>query len=198
MQKNRKLFVAVMGEQDSGKSATWNALFNVTIDTNFLRRGENVRPLKLTEFLDTDIFLFPGSIQENGWTKEEFNKEFKRLCLDKNVKIVLCSLQTHTNKNDTITVTAPEVLKFVNLHDFDIFIQWLYPGHNSRNEERKYEQTIGDDIIHLMSIESVIGISREDATETGNKKQKPKERALKLKEIIYGWILSRESDFLIR
>ena len=50
MQKNRKLFVAVMGEQDSGKSATWNALFNVTIDTNFLRRGENVRPLKLTEF----------------------------------------------------------------------------------------------------------------------------------------------------
>ena len=87
-----------MGEQNSGKSWTWRALFDTR---KALKTFQNLRRLKLNDYLQTDVYLFYSSPQENKMKNLEFETELlkKRKRFDGtpncDVKIVLCSLQTY-------------------------------------------------------------------------------------------------------
>ncbi len=179
-EKKKKLFVVVLGEQNSGKSRTWMRLFH---SDNPLRTRSLERELKLNDYLNVNVFLFYGSFQERDRTFQEFKDEFKKKCLDNDVQIVLCSLQTHSSGD---IVTTREILDFVCTNGFDIYIQWLYPGSRSSDEERNFTDTIERDIIDLMRVNSVIGISNVNARQVLDQ-----DRAERLRTIILGWILSR-------
>jgi septin family protein len=56
-----RLFVAVLGNRNSGKSTTWNRLFEATVKT-----GKIQRSLHLNCAQTVDVFLINGSPQERG------------------------------------------------------------------------------------------------------------------------------------
>jgi ABC-type dipeptide/oligopeptide/nickel transport system ATPase component len=175
-EKNKKLFVAILGKGDSGKSITWEALFRVKH-----RTGRRI--LHLSKYIQTEVYLFNSSPQERPWTKDEFIHEFKKRCIDDEANIVLCSLQSHLTPHmrDKNIIDAKEVLEIARKNRYDIFIQWLNPGFKSGVDTTK---DVEKKIIDLMSINSVIGATKEDA---GNK---PEIRAEKLRSVILGWINS--------
>ena len=174
--ENEKLFVAVLGEPDSGKSKTWYELFKAP-------RKSGEKELVLNEYIQTEVYVFVSSPQENEWTRNEFLENFKKI--NEEIKIVLCSLQTHLTpsmKSKKI-VSAKEVLDIARDNGYEIFIQWLNPGYkwgeDTTPDVEKY-------IIELMDIESLIGMTKVDAQNTP-----AEERAEKLRNIILGWINSR-------
>lgn len=174
-EKNKKLFVVVLGEQNSGKSFTWETLFGRKI-----QKGKKF--LNLNDDLQAKVYIFVSSPQENLWTKERFLKEFK--IANSVANIILCSLQTHLtgNMNKRNVVTAREVLEIANRNEYDIFMQWLNPGRRSGIDNQR---DVERQIITLTEIDSVIGMKKEDA------RNQAEIRAEKLKVIILGWILSQ-------
>ena len=174
-EKKKKLFVVILGEPKSGKSSTWEALFGRRI-----QKGKKI--LNLNKYLQTTIYIFVSSPQENYWTKERFLKEFK--IADSKSNIVLCSLQTNLtgNMNRRNVVTKEDVLEIANKNGYDIFIQWLNPGCKSGED---IHTDVEHQIIRLTETASVIGMKKEDAR---NQKEI---RAEKIRTIMLGWILSR-------
>lgn len=174
-EKNKKLFVVILGEPKSGKSSTWNALFERRI-----QKGKKI--LKLSDYLQTTVYIFVSSPQENYWTKERFLKELK--IANNTSNIIFCSLQTHLtgNMNRRNVVTAREVLEIASKNGYDIFIQWLNPGCRSDVDNHR---GIENQIIELTEIDSVIGMKKEDAI------NQAEIRAEKLRIMALGWILSR-------
>lgn len=58
---SNRLFVAVLGNQHSGKSTTWNELFGKKVST-----GNRPRILKLSRSECVEVFLISGSNEERG------------------------------------------------------------------------------------------------------------------------------------
>jgi septin family protein len=54
-----RLFVGILGNRNSGKSTTWNTLFNSTV-----RTGKNSRTLALYGGECVEVFLISGSPEE--------------------------------------------------------------------------------------------------------------------------------------
>lgn len=76
-----RLFVAVMGNRNSGKSMTWNTLFGATV-----RTGKHARNLALYGGECCEVFLISGSPEERG----EYVGDILE---DNDCRIVLCSVQ---------------------------------------------------------------------------------------------------------
>ena len=109
-----RLFVAVLGRRNSGKSSTWNSLFGRTV-----RRGQYPRYLEVRPGEQVEVFLVSGSFEER--------KEYAGDILDdQNARIVLCSIQYVEEVDQTI--------QYVVDKGFDIFIQWLNPGFSDSAE----------------------------------------------------------------
>jgi hypothetical protein len=107
-----RLFVAVIGSRNSGKSTTWNTLFGREV-----RTGKEPRILELNDDgRSTEVFLISGS-----------NEEKHRYAADvlKNVdcRIVLCSVQYVEEAFDS---TWDHIFS----EGFAIYAQWLNPGHD--------------------------------------------------------------------
>jgi len=172
MGEKEKLFVAVLGGEESGKSSTWEELLEV-------RKGFKTgsKELMLDDYLFTDIYVFNGSPQERGWTRTDFEAVFIKV---KKYNIILCSLQLH---EDIDTISAREILEFVKDKGYDIFVQWLNPEYTHGEDTTP---DVEKKIIELMGIESVVGITKVDAENVS-----AKERAEKLRKVILGWINSR-------
>jgi len=104
-----RLFVAVMGNRNSGKSTTWNTLFSKVV-----RTGKNERRLELYPGVCVDVFLVSGSFEE----RKEYAEE---KLADNDASIVLCSIQYISQVRTT--------LDYAFEAGFSVHIQWLNPGY---------------------------------------------------------------------
>ncbi len=111
--KNDRLFVGVLGHQNSGKSETWNRLFGKTV-----RRGRNSRPLTVGNRECADVFVVSGSFEERG----EYAGD---VLSDQTARIILCSIQYNDDSWQT--------LKYAHESGFDVFVQWLNPGYSDKS-----------------------------------------------------------------
>ncbi len=109
------LVVSVLGNRNSGKSSTWNALFGQTV-----RTGSQIRRLYLTATEYIEVFLVSGSPEErNTYVGDIIGGHAPR--------IILCSMQYRTDVTQTIDY-------FIQ-HDYSIYTQWLNPGFSDAARE---------------------------------------------------------------
>jgi hypothetical protein len=114
MQMADRLFVAILGNRNAGKSTTWNHLFDPTGKTT-VRTGRNPRDLYLNAAQWVEVFLVSGSPEERELLVGKIlPKELPQ--------IVLCSAQYHQDVKGTFD--------YFFRKDYEIFVQWLNPGYN--------------------------------------------------------------------
>ncbi len=111
-----RLLVAVLGNRNSGKSTTWNRLFDATVKT-----GKYQRQLYLNKAQYVNVFLISGS-------PEEREIEVGELLPDPLPQIVLCS----TQYRDDVTETYDHFFR----RGYDVLVQWLNPGHGDESDYR--------------------------------------------------------------
>lgn len=109
-----RLFVAVLGNRNSGKSTTWNDLFGRTVKT-----GKQSRSLELRQGECVDVFLVSGSFEERSLYAGDVLE-------DQNSRIVLCSMQ--------YTEDVAKTLDYVKEKGFALYVQWLNPGYSDTGE----------------------------------------------------------------
>ena len=132
-----RLLVAVVGNRNSGKSYTWNMLFNRPVIT-----GTNERPLSLGNDQCVSVFLVSGSPEE----REIYVGEI----VNSDARIVLCSLQYRNDVFDSF--------QYFFARGFFPFVHWLNPGYNDPDAERDCLNLVP----YLLAANSLIGI--RDAT----------------------------------
>jgi hypothetical protein len=108
------LLVAVLGNQHSGKSTTWNRLFDPTGKTK-VRTGKHPRSLYLNPAQYVEVFLISGSAQER-------EIEVGEILPEGNPEIVLCSAQYREDVTETFDYFLAK--------GYEVFVQWLNPGHD--------------------------------------------------------------------
>lgn len=111
-----KLVVGVLGNQNSGKSFSWNTLFGETVKT-----GKYQRKLWLNNCEYVDVFLVSGSPEE----RETYVGE---IITDDRPAIVLCSMQYRQDVSKTID--------YFSKNDYELFIQWLNPGRSDSSKSQ--------------------------------------------------------------
>ena len=104
-----RLLIAVLGNRDSGKSTTWNRLFDGTVKT-----GKNKRRLYLNGAQWVEVFLVSGSPEE----REMYIS--KILPPESLPQIVLCSTQYREDVRETFD--------FFFREGYEVIVQWLNPG----------------------------------------------------------------------
>jgi hypothetical protein len=155
------LFMGVLGHRDSGKSTTWNDLFESPVKT-----GKNLRQLYLNESEYVDVFLISGSPEEREIDVADILKEQKP-------SIVLCSVQYRPD--------VVETFDFFKENEYDLFVQWLNPGYEDEAE------TIGFDYLGLTNWLLASGATLS----MRNGKAKTDTRVQEIIDFIYGWAESR-------
>jgi hypothetical protein len=111
---SERLFVAVVGNRNSGKSTTWNSLFGGTV-----RTGKHSRHLELFDGECCEVFLVSGSPEERG----EYAGD---ILANTDCRIVLCSAQ--------YTAAVQSTFAFVIESRFDLCVQWLNPGFTDNGQ----------------------------------------------------------------
>ena len=109
-----RLFVAVLGNRNSGKSITWNKMFGRTV-----RTGNQERKLELLSGEFVDVFLVSGSFEERNLYAGDVLE-------DQDCRIVLCSIQ--------YTDEVARTLNYVRSKGFDLCVHWLNPGYDDGGE----------------------------------------------------------------
>jgi hypothetical protein len=104
-----RLLIAVLGNSNSGKSETWNRLFNATVKT-----GKHERTLYLNSAQYVRAFLINGSPQEREVDVED-------LLPDPLPSLVLCSTQYRADAKDTYN--------YFFRKGYEVVVQWLNPGY---------------------------------------------------------------------
>lgn len=130
-----KLLVSVLGNRDSGKSHTWNTLFD-----GIVRTGKDERRLYFNECKYVNVFLVSGSPEE----REIYVGD---IVTAQNPKIVLCSAQYREDVTETF--------KYFLENSYFIFTHWLNPGYS--DYDTLYFDYLG--IFNwLLSQQSIVGI----------------------------------------
>lgn len=114
-----RLLVATLGMRNSGKSTTWNRLFNGTVKT-----GKYERPLYLNRAQAVDVFLVSGS-------PEEREIEVGDILPEPLPQIVLCSTQYREDVTETFD--------YFFRKGYEVFVQWLNPGYS---DSESYSDTL--------------------------------------------------------
>lgn len=109
-----RLFIAVLGNRNSGKSTTWNSLFGRTVKTGKQSRHLTLRPGECVE-----VFLVSGSFEERNLYAGDVLE-------DQDSRIVLCSMQ--------YTEEVSKTLSYAKDKGFDLYVQWLNPGYSDPGE----------------------------------------------------------------
>lgn len=159
---NNRLFIGVMGNRNSGKSKTWQTLF----EQSDIRTGKCLRPLYFFDDSYVNVFLINGSPQEREVEIESLLPEGEL------PDIILCSMQYASSAKKTI--------KWALKMGYFLFIHWLNPGYK---DIAIYDDDIGLQKIILDS-DSMFGIR--------NGKVHLKSRTQEIKDYIYGWAKSRD------
>lgn len=105
-----KLLVSVLGNSHSGKSYTWDTLFNATV-----RTGKEERRLYFSDREYVKVFLVSGS-------PEERKTYVGVLVTAEEPRIVLCSTQYRESVKNTFSY-------FIE-NGYFLFVHWLNPGHS--------------------------------------------------------------------
>lgn len=105
----KRLAVIALGRRNSGKTTTWNTLFQTVVKT-----GTRERRLHLSKAQFVDVFLVNGSPEERDIPVAEL------LPADPPT-IVLCSAQYRADVTDTF--------QHFFRQGYDVYVQWLNPGH---------------------------------------------------------------------
>lgn len=158
-----RLFVGVLGNRNAGKSTTWNTLFGARV-----RTGQNTRTLNLYGGEGTEVFLISGSPEERKLYAGD-------ILANNNCRIILCSIQ--------YTEIVRQTLEYVVDDQFDIFVQWLNPGHSDAGET--YDR--------LGLFPWLIGHEASVSLRSG--KKAPLGRTEELRQFIYGWAKARNLTF---
>lgn len=114
------LLVAILGNRDSGKSKTWNYLFDGNV-----RTGKLERQLYLNLAQTVNVFLINGSPEEREIKVDEIISVVQP-------HIVLCSTQYREDVTSTFDY-------FFN-KNYEVYVQWLNPGYD---DEKQYEDNLG-------------------------------------------------------
>lgn len=130
-----KLLVSVLGNQNSGKSHTWNTLFGSTV-----RTGKEERRLYFNDCEYVIVFLVSGSPEE----RETYVGD---LVTAKEPRIVLCSTQYIESVKSTFSY-------FIE-NGYFIFVHWLNPGYSDL--DTPYFDNLNL-VSWLLSQQSLIGI----------------------------------------
>jgi hypothetical protein len=157
-----RLFVAVIGSRNSGKSTTWNALFGHTV-----RTGKEPRRLELGNGRSTEVFLISSSNEE----RHQYAADILR---DVNCRIVLCSVQYVQEAFDS-------TWNHIFAEGFSIYAQWLNPGHDER------ESWDGLGLVNILLQHDAV-VSMRDGREGASKLQY---RVEAIRQFIDGWALAR-------
>lgn len=115
-----RLLVAVLGNRNSGKSTTWNRLFEATVKTGIYQR-----PLYLNRAQSVEVFLVSGSPQER-------ERDVSNILTEPLPQIVLCSTQYRHDVKNTFD--------FFFANGYEVFVQWLNPGHS---DPKLYHDSLG-------------------------------------------------------
>lgn len=150
-----RLLVGVLGNRNSGKSYTWNTLFGRTV-----RRGQSPHRLELRPGQCVEAFLVSGSFEE----RQEYAGDILE---NQDCRIVLCSMQ--------YTDEVHRTLDYLIEQRFQLYIQWLNPGHADAGEVWDRLGLVNQ----ILSERSALSI-RSGKTDATNRVQE-------LREFIYGW-----------
>lgn len=104
----RKLALCVLGNRNSGKSHTWEKLFESKVSTS-----KKERFLFLNEYSAVKVFLINGS-------PEERKKHIKTIVGENQPRILLCSIQYHPSASTT--------LQYLLEQEYELVFYWLNPG----------------------------------------------------------------------
>jgi hypothetical protein len=107
--------VFVLGNRNSGKSTTWNALFGSTVKT-----GLHIRRLYFDSSEYVEVFLVSGSPEE----RETYVGE---IVGQQRPRVILCSIQYRADVTRTIDFFLQE--------QYGIYAQWLNPGFSDSGQQ---------------------------------------------------------------
>lgn len=158
---NENLLVGVLGYRDSGKSTTWNTLFNAGHDIRTSRVYQHRLLLTGKEYVE--VFVVSGSPEE----RQRYVGEIVR----GRPRIVLCSMQYRADVTDTIDY-------FVE-NDYFLYVHWLNPGYN---DPTRMSDQLGI-VQHILDQNSLVGI-RDGRVD-------PEERVGEMRTFIRSWAESR-------
>lgn len=184
---NDRLFVAVIGERNAGKSTTWNTLFGRTVNTGKRARSLNIfaanavdvrlisgsneeKHRNLTEVLNSaelDVFVISGS-------NEEKKRYAQKVLENVDCRIVLCSVQY-------VEGAFERTWDYVFSEGFSVYAQWLNPGHQGKETWDKLGL-----INRLLANNAVVSIrdGREDDARL-------RARVEEIRQYIHGWAAPR-------
>ena len=151
--------VGILGRSASGKTHTWNLLFN----QKEVKTGKNLRKLVLNEKGDsTEVFVVSRSA-----TKRKI--DIRQIVKVKDPSIVLCSLQYAKG--------VKNVIKFFADRGYFLYIHWLDPGYADKDDKTLfYDSAVLNEVL---SFPSVIGVR--------NGKEDAAARVNELRDYIWGW-----------
>ena len=170
------LAVIVLGGRKSGKSHTWNTMFDRTVKTGtklhqldisgeridvFLVSGSPEERKKHVGDIIIDIFLVSGSPEERGLYVD-------KIITVQKPRIVLCSVQDIPEASTTF--------KYFVDKGFFIFIHWLNPGYK---QDKKPDSDVNQ-LLNLIPQNSFI-------SHVKNGNDNPQERVQEMKDFIYSW-----------
>jgi len=156
---NENLMVGILGDRKSGKSFTWNALFN----KREVKTGKNLRRLYLTELEYVNVFLINGSAELR-------KKSVAQIITVDKPRIILCSLQYVKDVTKTIN--------YFDRNNYFQYLHWLNPGYNDVHDSALF--------YHLGIINKIM---EKEGSMVGvrNAKLDVEHRVEELRHFIYGW-----------
>jgi len=112
---NDRIVVSILGNRNSGKSTTWNRLFDGTV-----RTGVHIRRLYFNASEFIEVFLVSGSPEE----RETYVGD---IIGQQTPRIILCSIQYRADVTQTIDYFLE--------HGYSIYTQWLNPGFSDSGRQ---------------------------------------------------------------
>jgi hypothetical protein len=161
MTESDKLMIGVLGGIKSGKTHTWNLLFN----KKSVKTGRRIRHLYLDELNYVEVFLISRSAQKR-------KMDVKSILKDEEPRIVLCSLQYAPKLSNTLR-------HFVD-KGYMMYLHWLNPGYKEPHDLPLFYDS--DLVDYILSVPSMLGVR--------NGKHKAEERVNEIRDFIYGWAKS--------
>lgn len=165
---DENLLVGILGSRKSGKSYTWNNLFN----KREVKTGKNLRRLYLNDTEYVNVFLINRAAELR-------HKSISQIITVEKPRIILCSLQYVKEVRKTIN--------YFERNNYFLYLHWLNPGFNDEHDSPLfYNYGIINNIMEKEK--SMVGV-RNGKLDVSN-------RAIELKNFIYGW--AKGQDLIVQ
>jgi hypothetical protein len=157
-----KLMIGILGGEKSGKTYTWNLLFN----KKSVKTGRRTRHLYFDEVSFIEVFLISRSAQKR-------KMDVKSIMKDEKPQIVLCSLQYAGKLSNTLRYFVDD--------GYMMYLHWLNPGYREPNDIPLFYDS--DLVDYILSVPSLLAVR--------NGKNPAESRVNEIRDFLYGWAKSR-------